>query len=446
VLVIAPRAESILPRPPSVPPLLVPAGTTTMIGLALPPSLLQASAQFEQRLLRASPVAAGTLLMPPELPALHPSTTPPGETPLPIRSLIPTLRPRPGSEVPLDHPPPSSGAAGSKRTSGWSQAPGPASARPRERAVFAGLLATLTLAGAVATALLLRPSPGLWSTSAFWSGTSHDSSEPRAAVTPPRDPAPVQKSTERDGEASADGQLAPATAEPAPAPVPLAAAPSWNTAELDDDQLRLLFGLERRVQLPDCSERLGASLRLHNGASPQKSQAQLKAARRQLLRGNNTEAQRLLCSSTAHFAGNVAAWQALAELTLQLGDAARAKLEIEQALKRRPNDSTLLGLLGDAQAALGDLTQSRALWAKSLRVSTSDIESARRLAQKFTSIGARKLHDWNYGPALAQYRRAVVLSLGDAAPSAGMGEALRRLGQPQAALAWADRAALRAPR
>jgi serine/threonine protein kinase len=444
MLFIAPQAEPGMPRPSSVPPLLVPAGTTTMVGLALPPSLLQASAQFEQGLRRASP-SAGTLVMPPEPPALHPSTTPPGDTPLPIRSLIPTLRPRPGSEASLVPPPPSSAAAGSKRTSGWSQAPGPTSPRPRKKAVFASLLA---LAGALATALLLRPSPSLWSATALWSGASHDSSESsRAAVAPPLEPATVQESGNRDAGASADGGSTSASAEPTRAVVPPpAAAPSWNTAKLGDDQLRLMFGLERRVQLPDCAERLGASLRLHKGVSPQKSQLQLKAARRQLLRGNNVEAQRLLCSATAHFAGNVAAWQALAELTLQLGDAERAKLAIEQALKRRPNDGTLLGLLGDAQAVLGDLTQSRALWAKSLRVSPGDTNGIRRLAQTSASIGARKLHDWNYGSALAQYRRAVVLSQGAAGPSAGLGEALRRLGQPQAALAWADRAASPAPR
>jgi serine/threonine protein kinase len=447
MLVIGPQAEAGASRRSSVPPLLVPAGTTTMIGLALPPSLLQASAQFEQRLRKTSSAPAGTLVMPSDAQALRPSTPPSSQPALPIPSLIPTLRPRPpGSEAPPSTPPPSSGAAASRRTSGWSQPPGAASARPRKRTVVASLLATLTLAGAVATALLLRPSPNLWSATAFWSGSHHSSEPQRAAATPPREPAPVPQSPVVDAGASADGGLPSASAVPPPASAELAAAPAWHTAKLGDDQLRLLFGLERRVQLPDCRERLGASLRLHKGASPKKSQAQLKAARRQLVRGNTTEAQRLLCSATAHFANNVAAWQALAELTLQLGDAARAKLAIEQALERRPKDSTLLGLLGDAEAVLGDLAQSRALWAKSLRVSADDAESTRRLAQKFASVGARKLHDWNYGSALAQYRRAVVLSLGDAAPSAGMGEALRRLGQPQAALAWAERATARKQR
>jgi tetratricopeptide (TPR) repeat protein len=309
--------------------------------------------------------------------------------------------------------------------------------------VFASLLATLMLAGALATALLLRPSHDLWSAAAAWAGLSHDSIEPpRAALTPPRpEPALVEEPVDGGGAARTDAGLPPASEDPVPAAVPLAAAPtSSDAAPLGDDQLLQLFALEHRTQLPDCRERLGASARLHNGVSPKKSQLQLKAARRQLLRGNNTEAQRLLCSATAHFTSNMAAWQALAELMLQLGDAAQAKQDIEQALKRRPNDATLLGLLGDAQAMLGDLTQARALWSKSLGVSVSDASGTRRLVQQFASIGDRKIRDWSYGVALLQYRRALVLSLGDAAPSAGMGNALRLLGQPQAALAWTHRA------
>jgi len=315
----------------------------------------------------------------------------------------------------------------------------------------ASLLATLMLAGAVGTALLLRPSHDLWSATVSWARAAHHSIDPPPAAVaqppPAPAPAPVEESVDGGGASSADGGLPSASADPAPAAVALAAAPtSSHTAELGDDQLRQLFALERQLQLPDCRQRLGTGARLHNGASPKKSQAQLKTARRWLMRGNNTEALRLLCSATAHFAGNVAAWQALAELTLQLGDAAQAKRDIEQALKRKPNDATLLGLLGDAHAMLGDLTQSRALWAKSQRVSASDPASTRRLAQLFASIGERNLHDTSYGPALVMYRRAVVLSLGDTTPSAGMGEALRLLGQPQAALAWADRAAARRQR
>lgn len=210
-------------------------------------------------------------------------------------------------------------------------------------------------------------------------------------------------------------------------------------AHLADEELLQLFKLERRAQLPSCAERLGASAREYTGASPGKSQAALKAARRELLRGNNAEAQQLLCSATLHFPDNVAAWRALADLELHLGDAARAEQAIEQALKRNPADTSLLATLGDIKAVRGDLAQSRALWTKGVRGSGSDPESVQRLAQQFASLGQRKLRDWSYGAALVQFRRAVVLSQGAQAPSSGMAEALRSLGQPAAALAWADR-------
>jgi len=344
-----------------------------------------------------------------------------------------------------------------RRVNGWSQAPGVASIRkPLGRAAFASVLALLTLAGVVGSALLLRPAPhGSGASLASAPAASRDSTglpQPRAAAVQaaPRAPPPLADLADGGSGEPADAGAMPASAgrAAASAAVLVVAPTSFDVAarELQDAELRLLFALERRVQLPSCAERLGSSARLHTGAAPDKSQAQLQAARRELLRGNNAEAQRLLCSATAHFPNNVAAWQTLAELALHLGDGEHARQAIEQALKRRPNDSTLLGLQGDSAALLGDLAQSRALWAKSLHVSARDPQSTRRLAQQFASIAARRLHDWSYGAALVQYRRAAVLSRGDAELSAGMGEVLRLLAQPQAALAWADRAAARARR
>jgi len=391
-------------------------------------------------------------VIPPDPQAPQPSTSPPSAPPLPVPSLVPTLRPNAlGQGASSSLPPPSSPSAVGQRVSGWSQAPVAAGHRPRRRAVWASLLVTLTLGAALATALVLRSAqrsgPGLGAAALV----PHDSSEqvpPRAADGLP-EPAAVAPLEDGGVAQPADAGALPVSARSPEPPVALRATPtSLDVAapELGDEQLRLLFALERRVQLPSCRERLGASARLHTGASPDKSQAQLKAARRELLRGNNAEAQRLLCSATAHFADNVPAWQTLAELSLHLGDAARARQAVEQALKRRPNDATLIGLLGDVQALLGDLEQSRALWAKSVHVAANDPQSYRRMAQQFASIAEHELHEWSYGAALLEYRRAAVLSFGDAAPSAGMGETLRLLGQPQAALAWADRAAARAGR
>jgi len=455
--------------PPVEPPRLSPAGTRTMVGLAVPPLPLRANQPFDSVLpsavipnasLSTSTSSDAVVVIPPDPFARASSSAPPSLPPLSVGSLVPTLRPSApelGAGLISKSLPSAPAGAIHRRVNGWSQAPGVASIRkPLGRAAFASVLALLTLAGVVGSALLLRPAPhGSGASLASAPAASRDSTglpQPRAAAVQaaPRAPPPLADLADGGSGEPADAGAMPASAgrAAASAAVLVVAPTSFDVAarELQDAELRLLFALERRVQLPSCAERLGSSARLHTGAAPDKSQAQLQAARRELLRGNNAEAQRLLCSATAHFPNNVAAWQTLAELALHLGDGEHARQAIEQALKRRPNDSTLLGLQGDSAALLGDLAQSRALWAKSLHVSARDPQSTRRLAQQFASIAARRLHDWSYGAALVQYRRAAVLSRGDAELSAGMGEVLRLLAQPQAALAWADRAAARARR
>jgi tetratricopeptide (TPR) repeat protein len=215
--------------------------------------------------------------------------------------------------------------------------------------------------------------------------------------------------------------------------------------ELSDVQFLQAFAQERRTESTTCAERLEASGRRPTRNNSRKSRSELKAARRELVRGNQEQALQLLCSATAHFGGNVAAWQTLAELALNLGDADQARQAAERALKSKPKDATLLGILGDALALSGELTRSRALWRRSARVRGSGAARDRRLADRFGGIAARKLRSFSNGAALAYYRRAAVLSAGGQAPSQGMGEALRRLEQPEAARAWterADRAAL----
>jgi hypothetical protein len=465
-------------RPSDSVPRVRPVGSTTMVGLAMPP-LLTANRPFDSVVPAAPAGSQAVVVIPPDPDAERTST--PSAPPMPIRSLVPTLRPSAhglgaafaNSQRELL----ARGAdSGPNRPSGWSQVPASSQQQPRKRAALASVVATFALSGALGAVLWLR------------SGSQDSALPVTAALAAPRAPeaAPAPPMLPPEPAAVPPAAVPPAAVPPAAVPpaavasavppeaVPPAAVPSPDTgaaalpaataavpeapklaleasspleaAQLGDAQLLELFALERRVQLPTCSERLGASARPHTGVSFDKSQAALKAARRELMRGNNAEAQQLLCSATLQFPDNVAAWQALADLALHLGDGTRAEEAIEQALKRKPGDLGLLASQGDIAAVLGNLAQSRALWAKGAGGSAGDPGSVRRLAQQFAALGERKLHDWSYGAALVQYRRAVVLSRGDPGPSAGMGEALRLLGQPQAALAWADRAASRSGR
>ena len=381
--------------------------------------------------------APAVVVIPPEP---DPAEVPSSDPPVPIRSLVPTLPP-----PSLSSQPPSSPASSLQRVSGWSQAPARFPS-PHSRVRLASVLGSLALAASVAAALWVRGDlPGL-------SFGSLDSAALSARnLTPPTaSPSPAAAGRAVVERRDAGAPLARSASD---AGVPHAADGGWEPAseipsfrdpQLRDDELLELFALERRTRLPSCAERLGPSAREYSGYSPEKARAALKAARRELMRGNNDDAQLLLCRATAHYPANLAAWQALAELALHLGDGTLAKQAVGEALKRKPSDPTLLGIAGDAEALLGNLQQSRALWARSVSfpaiVTAPAAERAGKLAEVFGALADRKLHSWGYGAALVNYRRAVVLSAGGSA-TAGMGESLRLLGQPNAALAWSDRAA-----
>ncbi len=346
-------------------------------------------------------------------------------------------------------------ASSFRNPSGWSHAPKLRASR-RGRAVLVATLATLVLGIAVAVAVSLRSAQGGGSALAVAPAPASTSDVARAA--PPAEPAaqheaPAPKSdapttTKPDARDDAGVGAEPALDAPAEAQhaIPADPASEFAAAELSDEQLTRLFALESRAELPSCAKRLGASARAHKGKDAVRSQSQLKAARKALVRGESDKAMQLLCSATAHSAANTAAWQLLAELSLQLGDAAQAKQAIERALKRKPADPTLLGIQGDVWALLGNLTRSRELWTRSAKVAGSGAERTRRLAALFGSIGDKKLKARSHGGALTYYRRAAVLSAGGHGPSAAMREALRVLGQSRAALAWSDRLARAFPR
>jgi serine/threonine-protein kinase len=465
---VAPVAEPAVPtasapvkatlHPPSSAPVVHPVGSTTMVGLAvrmplLPPSGPVESVPPEARS-SSVPARASSASTPSGAPAVvvippepEPAEVPSSDPPVPVRSLIPTLPP-PGLSSPAPSTVPSSGL---QRVSGWSQAP-PSSPEPRSRARLASVLGSLALAASVTAVLWVRGDlPGLSFGSFDAAALSARNLTPPSAS--PERAAASRAVVEQGAGAAPLAARAPSISDAGAPPAadagraPESEMPRFRDPKLRDEELLELFALERRTHLPSCAERLGASAREHTGSSPQKARAQLKAARRELLRGNNNDAQLLLCSATAHYPGNLAAWQALAELALHLGDGELAKHAIDEALLRKPSDPTLLGIAGDAEALLGHLQQSRALWERSVSypaiVAAPAAERAGKLAEVFDGVADRKLHSWGYGAALVNYRRAVVLTAGASAngsASAGMAESLRLLGQPNAALAWSDRA------
>jgi len=336
--------------------------------------------------------------------------------------------------------------------SGWARALG---FRPggvgNARALIAGGLACVALAAAVALVLMLRPKADatLGSEAALAAQHPTATQELPGATEPETPSAP---NTLPDTGVPEPEPAAPTAASTPPASGTATPADfsgiGLDSAKLLDNQLLSLFALERRTTLPSCVEPASARTRgkakakaKSKAAKTRDAQAQLKAARKELMRGRSEKAHQLLCAATLRDPTNVAAQQALAELALQLGDPVQAQAAVERALERKPEDPTLLGLLGDTLAVGGDLPGSRRAWLKSAPGKGSEPERVLRLTDTYRKIGDRTLRSSSYAAACTYYRRAVVLSAGNYVPSIGLSEALRWLRQAPAALAWAQRAA-----
>lgn len=269
---------------------------------------------------------------------------------------------------------------------------------------------------------------------------------PSADEDPRSIPPPEQPAAGRSTPAAPGGSAAPQAASAAAKPALAPPVGNFDGPVLDDQQLVELFALEQRMELPTCAARLGASAADYGGNDPRQSVLQLKAARRELMRGKPEQAHTFLCGAVAHDPRNVPAQQALAELALQLGDPAQAKVAVERALEREPHNATLSALLGDVQAMLGDLATSRSLWLASFPGKGSPEERTRRLASSYRVLGDRALRASSFAQARNLYRRSVILGAGAFAPTVGLGEALLWLGHRRAALAWVERVARAFPK
>jgi predicted Zn-dependent protease len=305
------------------------------------------------------------------------------------------------------------------------------------------LVAAVALASALIVLWLPRPQPG--PDARVPATASNRADEPISAASIPAVAEPAQNLEPASAVAPAELEQKPAPPPPAtalPSPVPAELA----SAKLDDRQLLQLFALEQpAAMIPTCPERLGDGSQ-YSGKSPAQSMAQLKAARREMMRGKPDSAHALLCGATAHDPTNVGAQQTLAELTLQLGDPAQAKGAVERALEQSPDNATLLALLGDAVALLGDIPGSRRIWLDTLPNGGTEADRTRRLASSYRLMGDRASKSSSFAQARNYYRRALILTEGGFAPSLGLSESLMWLGHVQASLAWAERAAQTFPK
>jgi tetratricopeptide (TPR) repeat protein len=320
--------------------------------------------------------------------------------------------------------------------------------------VLAGAAACVALAAAVLLVLLLRGNGaegdaelGVGPTTAAQRDVAPGPGEPGAETAQAAQATPPAAAAAADAGAEAPGDSAEAKA-PAAADAPV----GLNAPQLSDVQLSQLFALEQYEKAPSCPERAapaGKAARARKNAAKEAKEAVrlLKVARTELKRKKVNplkaaeKAHGLLCRATTHDPSNWQAQQALAEVSLQLGNAAQALAAADKALARKPEDVTLLGLRGDALALTGDLPGSRRAWLRSARGQGPEPERMRALAGTYRKLAERVARSSSYALACALYRRALVLTEGSYAPGIGLAETLRALGQPRAALAWAQRAA-----
>lgn len=439
---VAPTARS--GPPPLNVPSVVPAGT------GAPPEPAQAvnraAAKTQPRLSsRPPPLEQPT--------SSDESSSRPPSTAAPLERLVPLVAPTGRSTRSLapeqNVQPPSS-----RSRDGWARALRlvPAGLPPL-RTMAAALLASVALASAVAVAFLMRRPPTAPKLAEQIETAQHDDTHGLAVAATERPTLPAAPEAPLAApSAVTPGSPVPTEPEaalaPSPSPAPPPAAPlgsDFDAKQLDDSQLVQLFALEERTDLPACKDRprkTGAKAALANHRA---AIAELKTARRELAQGKTEKAHTLLCSATAHDPANIAVVAELADLTLRLGDPGRAKEIVTRGLEHKPHDPGLLALQGDTLALLGDVASSRQLWLR-LQPGTSDADRARKLASTSRVLGDRALRSSNYPAAATFYRRALVLSQGAYAPSLGLSAALRKLSQPRAALAWAERAARAFPK
>lgn len=411
----------------------------------------------------AAPVSQTYVSPPPS--SARPSTrasgesTAPGSRSLPagipsLRGYEPTFAMAPEELVPRVSP----SARVVRPRSGWESTLGRRGSR-LSRTVFAGAAACVALASAIVIVLFLRrpaPSATLEDNAAAVQREpapeaaqaeplGHDAPAPTPA------PAPAPAAADDDGEDAKDSP-----GETAEAAENVAAPGAAASPQLDDRQLVQLFALEHYEPWPSCPERPPVSKAKakakKNAAKDAKEAVRLlKAARSELIKGNNEKAQSLLCRATTHDPSNSQAQQALAELALRFGNSTQAQASIQRALARKPEDATLLGIQGDALVLAGDLPGSRRVWLRANPSPGTDEERMRSLAGTYRKLGDRLLGGSSYAAACALFRRSLVLNScgsspqpeckGSYAPGIGLAESLRRLHQPRAALAWAERTA-----
>jgi tetratricopeptide (TPR) repeat protein/DNA-binding response OmpR family regulator len=202
---------------------------------------------------------------------------------------------------------------------------------------------------------------------------------------------------------------------------------------------------ETSVAAPTCEQLLRDQPSRSGGAQPAAARAEVKAARRALVRGDVDDAQMSYCRAIRWDERYNAALAGLIQLLLLRRDTAAAVRWAQRAVETDPADPDLQALLGDAYGRTERQSEARAAWLAAAGKQADDADASRRLAQRYTRV-ARQSHKRRDLPrAERYYRRAAVLQPNSVEAAMGLARVLLEEEDTRNAILWARRALSLAP-
>jgi DNA-binding response OmpR family regulator/tetratricopeptide (TPR) repeat protein len=238
------------------------------------------------------------------------------------------------------------------------------------------------------------------------------------------------------GSELASAPLAPASATPAASASASVAAPAKpSLSESDAEPLEAA---------PTCAKLL-ATTEPPPGVYPGAAFAQLRAARKALVRGDLEETQRAYCRAIRFDASNLQAHVELARVLLMRRDGRSAAEAARSALKLAPEDRGALLSFADALSMTGKFDDARDPLMRGSGLSLNDESGRASLAKTVLALADKAQRRQDYYAQERFARRAHVLAPDEARGAAGVATALIKLDKGESAAIWARRAVKAAP-
>lgn len=220
-----------------------------------------------------------------------------------------------------------------------------------------------------------------------------------------------------------------------PAPPATPTPPAAKGEQLDESGLRA----------PSCEALLGATQVTH-GDYPGAAFGAMRAANRELVRGDLDASQRSLCKAVLWNQTNPAIPLELAQLMLLRRDGAAAVEWAKKGLLPDPTNRRGQGILGDAWARVGEYELAKKAWLSSMRLEATPEPPLKALSVSSLREAQSSLGRRDVARAERFFRRAVILDADNVQAGNGLADTLLKMGDTTSALLWANHSVSVAPR